>query len=194
MRIQIKLLIIGICAILSACDKLPGNDVEKMQFDLVNINDQYQVALPSFMSEASNLSEDASLQYQSLFKELYTVVVDESLSEFKDGYQEIDYYDDALSVLDNYVKIQYESIIEELDITSDVVQKSVKINGLPARIIEFDAKVEDIDVPITYYYTFYEGDDDLYLMLSWTLKSRRTKYQPVLEKIAKSFRLIQDKD
>ena len=101
-------------------------------------------------------------------------------------------YEDSISLLDNYTNVQYEAITDEMEIASDVVRKSAKINGLPAQIIAFDADVEGIDVPITYYYTIYQGSKNIYLMLSWTLKSRRTTYLPIMEKMSKSFRLMTD--
>ncbi|MFT5511651.1 MAG: hypothetical protein ACI8SE_000044 [Bacteroidia bacterium] len=183
-----------ICVVLvsAGCDKIASSGISNTNFTLVNSNDLYQVALPDYMSEATNLSDEAALQYQNLFKELYVVVLDEPLLDFQETFQELGLYNDSLSVIDNYTDAQYNTIIEGLDIKSEVIQKSVKINGLPARIVEFDAEVEDIDVPITYYYTFFEGKENVYLMLAWTLQTKRKKYQPILEKISKSFRLISD--
>jgi hypothetical protein len=183
-----------ICVVLvgAGCDKIASSGISNTNFTLVNSNDLYQVALPDYMTEATNLSDDAALQYQNLFKELYVVVLDEPLLDFQETFQEIGLYNDSLSVIDNYTDAQYNTIIEGLDIKSEVLRKSVKINGLPARIIEFDAEVVDIDVPITYYYTFFEGKENVYLMLAWTLQTKRKKYQPILEKISKSFRLISD--
>ena len=158
---------------------------------MVKIDDTYQVALPDYMSPGTELSEDASLQYQNLFKELYVVVVHEPWREFKESFQNLYQYNDSLNVLDNYTEVQYESVVEGLNITSEVIRKSVKINGLPARIIQFDAEVDDIDVPITYYYTILQGPTNMYLMLSWTLQSRKKTYQPILEKMARSFEVIE---
>jgi hypothetical protein len=194
MRRQTKLVIAVLTLAVVGCDQLSTQGVSNTSYDLVDINDMYQVAIPDFMSKGTDLSEDASLQYQNLFKELYVVVVDEPLLEFKETFQDYGLYNDSLSVIDNYTEVQYESIIEGMDITSEIIRKSVKINGLPARIIQFDAEVDEIDVPITYYYTFFEGKENVYLMLSWTLQSRSKKYQPIFEKMAKSFRLISDKE
>lgn len=186
------LLCICVLMVNSGCDQITTAGVSSTNFTLVNTNDLYQVALPDFMSEATNLSDDAALQYQNVFKEFYVVILDEPLLDFKESFQGLDMYNDSLSVIDNYTEVQYSSIVEDLDITSDVIRKSVKINGLPARIIEFDAKVDDIDVPITYYYTFFEGKENVYLMLAWSLQTRRKKYQTLFEKISRSFRLKSD--
>lgn len=184
-----KLIVLTCLLALVGCDQLATQQADKTKFKLVKIQDLYQVALPDYMSVSKDLSEEASLQYQNLFKELYVVVLDEPWREFKETFESLGLYDDTLGVLDNYTNVQYESITEELTITSDVIRKSAKINGLPARIIQFDATVEDIDVPITYYYTFFQGPENVYLMLSWTLQTRREAYQSILEKMARSFKV-----
>lgn len=169
------------------CDQLSTQSVSNTKFKLINSQATYQIAVPDYMEPGTELSDDASLQYQNLYKELYVVVLDESWREFKESYQNARIYNDSLSVLDNYVDVQYDAISLDIEITSDVIRKSVKINGLPARIIQFDGMVDVIDVPVTYYYTFYQGPDNIYMMLSWTAKSKKSKHLPIQEKIAKSF-------
>ncbi len=187
-----RTMLVGLVTLFLGCDKLPSASVANTNFLLVNTEKLFQVAVPDYMSKATNLSEEASLQYQNLLKELYLVVLHEPADEFQEAFQNIGMYEDSISLLDNYTNVQYESITDEMEIASDVVRKSAKINGLPARIIAFDADLEGVDVPITYYYTIYQGSKNVYLMLSWTLKSRRTTYLPIMEKMSKSFRLMTD--
>ncbi len=144
-----RTVLLGLVTLFLGCDKLPSARVANTKFKLVNTKKLFQVAVPDYMSEATNLSDEASLQYQSLLKELYFVVLHEPTDEFQEAFQNIGMYEDSISLLDNYTNVQYESITDEMEIASDVIRKSVKINGLPARIIAFDANVEGIDVPLT---------------------------------------------
>jgi len=50
----------------------------------IKIKGQYEIELPKTLSKADNLHEDASLQYQNLFSEFYTIVIDEPISDFND--------------------------------------------------------------------------------------------------------------
>ena len=56
----------------------------KEETQSIKIKDQYKIELPKTLSKADNLHEDASLQYQNLFSEFYTIVIDEPISDFND--------------------------------------------------------------------------------------------------------------
>ena len=49
--------------------------------EVVNIQGKYSLSVPSFLTKVNNLNEDASLQYQHAWKELYVIVIDEAKSE-----------------------------------------------------------------------------------------------------------------
>lgn len=43
-------------------------------FDLIRINNEYSMELPTFMEASNDLNDDVSLQYQNIFKEVYKIM------------------------------------------------------------------------------------------------------------------------
>jgi len=56
--------------------------------------------------------------------------------------------------------------------------------------VEMDGLVEGIDEAITYYITFLEGRENVYMMMAWTLKDKKEKLRSDYEKMFSSFRLL----
>ncbi|MFT5859758.1 MAG: hypothetical protein ACI865_001862 [Flavobacteriaceae bacterium] len=58
------------------------------------------------MSQDGNLNDQASLQFANLQKEKYIIVIHESKSEYIEIFRDLDQFDEALSVIDNYAEHQ----------------------------------------------------------------------------------------
>lgn len=181
------------CIILisSSCNLVNDKKEEKLaaeDFNTIEIEKRYKINLPKYMTEAKNLSEDASLQYQNVFKETYTVVIDESKQEFIDAFIEVELYDTTLSVSENYRNVQLGMIEENMTVNSKSSPVKLKIGPHEAHQIEIEGNVEGIDQEISYLFTFIEGKDELFMIMSWTLKSRKEKYLNTFKEAAQSFR------
>jgi len=159
-------------------------------YHTVSIDGYYQIDLPKFMTGTTGLNEEASLQYQSLLKECYLIVIDESKKGFEEVYRELEQYDDALSVLQNYRAARLQILSRTTEITQKSEPKSLKINGLDAESIELDAIVNGLAGEISYFLTFVEGEDNVYMIMGWTLKDRKTEHKKTFKTIAESFQLI----
>lgn len=160
-------------------------------FQEANINNEYSMMLPDYLTKASNLNDDASLQYQNIFKETYIVVIDESKQEFIDTFKELGTYDDKKSPLVNYREAQINFFKETAtSMNPGSEPKPVKINGLDAEMMDFEAKVEGVESDIYYCVSFIEGKDKLYWVMAWTMPSSKDKYKPDFEAAMKSFREI----
>jgi hypothetical protein len=55
---------------------------KEADFQEIKIRNQYALSLPKSLSKVDYLHEDASLQYQNLFTEFYTIVIDEPSIDF----------------------------------------------------------------------------------------------------------------
>lgn len=154
----------------------------------ITIEDRYTLTLPGFLTKASNLNDDASLQYQNTLREFYTIVIDEDAEEFHDAI-----YDNNLDELielnlDGYAQLLI-SGVENAGIKAAVSEtKSDYINGMPARFITARGVVEGIDV--FYLFTFTEGANRYYQIVSWTLDKQEAKYKDTMTKIAYSLKEI----
>ena len=156
--------------------------------ETVEVDGLYSMEIPDFMTSTTVLNDDASLQYNNLYKEKYVIVIDEDKQEFIDAFELIDGYDESISVVDNYANIQIESMTEAGSIQdkSDVIKRP--INGMNARQIAIDANVPGISEAISYWLGYVEGDKTMYTIMTWTLESRKDDYEAEANKIIRSLK------
>jgi hypothetical protein len=157
-------------------------------FNIVKINNEYKIGIPKYMKEAKDLNDEASLQYQNIFKETYIVIIDEPIDEFVDVFKELGEYDSTLSVVENYRDVQTQFISESFQINKKSASESLKINGLDAQMMELEGTFENID--IFYNLAFVQSKEKLYMIMTWTLKNRKNKYKKTFEAMIKSFGLL----
>jgi hypothetical protein len=178
---------------LSSCFDLTSKKEETIsEADLnhVQINNEYSIKLPKYMTVAKNLNDEASLQYQNIFKETYVIVLDEDKQEFIDTFIDLGEYDSTLSVIENYGNVQVKSMSENMTMKSDGNLAALKINNRDAQTIQFDANIEGVKGDIAYYLTFVEGDDKVYMIMAWTLANRKEKYGKTFDTMVKTFKVI----
>ncbi len=192
-KIKPIILYIFISIFMISCDsfntKKPEN-LSKDDFTLIKINNEYILKVPKYMSKA-DLNDEASLQYQNILKETYSLIIDESKDEFVSTFKEIDNYNDAISVAENYRNVHVEYLEESVVINRKSNSKSLKINNLNAVQLEIDATFDGID--ITYFLTFITGSEKVYMIMNWTLENRKDKYRNTFDKMANSFKTIRKK-
>lgn len=191
-----KLSILFLCILFSifSCKKivdsassLTKDNITVEDLKAVLVNKDYSISVPSYMTELKSLNEDASFQYANIFKETYTIVIDEDKQEFIDAFKEIMIYNDSLSPIDNYTDYQIKSLKESLE-AKDVKELDFKIKNLPSKQYELSGKIEDINV--AYLIGFIESDEKMYMIMSWTIDNRYQKYKTTFRLIQNSFKLI----
>lgn len=185
----------GLTVLFFSCDIINNNDKsEKLSDDAYNevsINNEYSILLPKYLSKAKNLNEDASLQYQNIFREAYVIVIDEPKDGFITLFKDIGLYEESLTPLENYSKYQNESLS---DATKEVIYDSgfsdKTINSLPAKFKKLQAKISGIDFEISYWNTYLESDSKMYTIMCWTLSDRQKKYDDTFTKVINSFKIL----
>lgn len=177
----------------SSCYNFGSDKEEKLSFEkdfqLVNVKSGYDLKIPKYLSKTTELNDEASLQYQNIMRETYIIVLDESKDLMVKAAKSIGEYDENLSLLENYKNLQIKYSLTGINITDQYNEKSLKINGINALTVDIDAYVQDINFDITYFLTFYEGPDKVYMMMAWTLKNRKKKYKSTFDLVAGSFKL-----
>lgn len=173
---KLRLLLLAFVAItLSACDGEPQT---------VTIKNKYSVELPSFLSVATDLNDDASLQYENGMREFYVVVIDEPRKDFDDMMinNDLGYTPD----LDGYSQILIDDVRETLHDKNTAKAEKTTINGLEARTTSLTGTVQNLDV---YWKVGYiQGKKDYYQVLCWTLTENKDKYDAQMADIIKSFK------
>ncbi len=180
--------------VLGACSQIMNTGKEELSlekdFSRIKIMDEYSMMIPNYMKKTTALNDDASLQFQNIYKETYVIVIDEPKTEFVETFQMLGEYNDTLSVVKNYRDIQLSYMKEGLSVINESTPVSSDINGLFAEQVMIQAGVPDIIYDIAYFFTFIEGDDKLYMIMAWTLDSSRDKYEDTFAKMAGSFKLL----
>jgi hypothetical protein len=154
----------------------------------VVIDEQYSMRVPKRMTASKELNDDASLQYQDTGEELYVIVIDEPTKEFRDAWKSDKSWDPELTVAQNYRKVQVKSLTKAIKLKGKPVIQTTKAGSVPMEIVDFTGKVKGIDVPISYKLGFLETDGNVYMIMSWTLASRKSFHNEVMEEMLKSFR------
>jgi len=158
----------------------------------ITIKKRYSLAIPNFLSVADNLHEDASLQYQNLFKEFYTIVIDEPSKDFDEMIVNepslSDYYTANLEGYSNLIVDNMKVTVED-GTFSDFTQ--TKINGNDARTISLEGTVEGIKV--FYHLTFIKGKRQYYQIVNWTELKRKNDHLQFMENISASFQELKQK-
>lgn len=154
----------------------------------VTINDTYSIEVPSFLSEAKDLHEDASLQYQNTFKEFYVVVIDESKESLHTLIEDAELTGLYSKDFEGFTQINldhFESVVTDF---SQIEPIDTVINDLHARTVTVSGKVDGID--IYYAIAFIDGRDNYYQVMTWTLKTKKDDFAERMDRMINSFKEI----
>lgn len=186
----ILIIFLPIISCIDSKEKKDDSPLGAEAFHVVSIDGNYRIDIPKFMTVTTGLNEEASLQYQSLLKEAYVIIIDEPKSGFEEVYKGLGQYDEELSAIQNYRDARLQILSRTTKINKKSTPESLKINGLDAEIMEVDASIEGVDNEISYFITFVDGGDMLYMVMAWTLKDKKPVHKKTFRTIAESFELI----
>lgn len=151
--------------------------IAETKYNTIEVGGEYSLDVPDFMKSTSALNDEASLQYNNLFKEKYVIVIDEDKQEFIDVFKELGEYDESKSVIDNYADLQISYFREAGGVIRESKVVSKKINEMEGRQIAIDANVQGVDESISYWLGYVEGKDKMYSLMAWTLESRKDDFE-----------------
>jgi len=158
---------------------------EDTSYQKVQIDDKFSLSLPGYLSEANGLNDEASLQYQNLIKEFYTIVIDENIETFNNAIIDNELQEVYSTDLDGYYSLLIDTFSEGIDVFSKSDPENITINGMPAKFVEIEGAVDNVN--IYYHYTIVKGEKDYYQILSWTLRDRKVNYNEQMGEVANSF-------
>lgn len=161
----------------------------EVKYNVQKIDGLYSMKIPDFMTESTVLQPDASLQFNNLYKEKYIIVLNEPKDEIKAFSSDYGVYDDKKTDLENYAAMRV-NLLKESGITihSEPKLKGSMINGRKALSTTFSASMPALPEDIAYYFTYIEGADHFYMIMSWTLFSRKDAYTEEVKVMAESFK------
>lgn len=170
-----KILALCLFTVLLSCDS--------KEVQTITIKNEYSLQLPDFLSKASDLHENASLQYQNTLREFYVVVIDEPKQDFYNIAETTEDFPADFNGYHEILRSGLEEAIEDIDITPT---KDTQINGLKAKTFSLTGQIETI--PVYYEVAYVEGKNKFYQIVTWTLKDNKEKYGEQMRNILLSFK------
>lgn len=175
-----------------SCQSETVEDARKLSvendFKLVK-KEHYELKLPNYMEESFKLNPDASLQYMSEYKDEYIIVINESKVIFSEKIKEFEKLKVQKELI-NYRNTQFQFTEQKMKIINRSNFKSLRINGWEAETIEIDAKLEELKEPVSYYFYYIDGGEQLYTIMAWTLSSKKNIYREKVKKIIQQFKVL----
>lgn len=155
------------------------------QKQVINKKHLYTIELPGYMNEATDLSEDASLQYQSIPNDIYVMVFDEPKENLENAI-----FDNGLESmysndLDGYARLLNDGIDENVEYIDEPEFTDKQINGLKAKVLDFSGITDGLRV---YWMSAYlEGRNNYYQINIWTSLDKKDKLYKDMEAMIESF-------
>jgi len=162
--------------------------VDTSNYKTETLEDGFQISIPKKMKKASQLNSEASMQFENNNDNTYLVILQEDRSDFLMAYGEAGFLDNSMSDIENYRKLQVDHFVKRLTLLEQGEPDTVKINGKNAEQIEFTCQVPTANSNIFYVMTFVEGEDDLYMIISWTLSLLEDEHKDTFYAMADSFK------
>ena len=176
----------------TSCNFLQPNKVDNLSlekdFNTVKIQNKYQISIPKYMKQTNQLNDEASLQYNNLFKENYIIIIDESKETFVSAMNDAEINDTIYSVIENYRNIQLELLNSSITVREEKQSEKMTINNMEAVQVSFVGKIPEVDDEVAYILTFIEGKNDLYMIMTWTLHKYSKRYTGTYQQMAHSFK------
>lgn len=157
--------------------------------NIIEINNDYSLELPDFLSTTDSLNPNASLQYQNLDKELFVIVIEEDRKEFTRKIVENNAEEVYPPNLKGYTDIVNHSIGETITISARTEIEDWEINGLSAKNFTIQGQTHD-KIGVYYSFTLVRGEEKYYQIAQWTAKNQKALFEKQMVEIAKSFKQL----
>lgn len=158
----------------------------KKETQTVDIEGRYTIELPVTLTKTNSINEEASLQYQDNFNDLYTIVIDEPKATFTKALKQNALENRYENNLEGYSKLITDGLDSSLSIKEFPDFEETTINGLKTRLLSF----EGVSAGNKVYWklAFIEGSNTYYQVMVWTAADKRKKSEKEMAAIIHSFK------
>jgi hypothetical protein len=171
------LLLIGLLILLS-CGK--SESPQK-----VVIENKYSLEVPSFLVKATDLNEQASLQYQNVYKEFYVIVIDETKADVFNALTQNELTEKYTSDFKGYSNLILDNYYTNIEISQKSEVSDFTVNNLPAKKITIEGKYAGVEA--FFCISLIEGKDRFYQIMTWTLKNKKDEFKDDMDKMIGTF-------
>lgn len=157
------------------------NEIEETELGYhkkkVKVADSFWVEVPKTMRLTKELNVLAALQYAAEPEDLFFIVIDQSVTDFKKIQGQLGAYDESLCVLGNYRKIEIGAFQEDLEILTES-ELSLNYSGIESIGLQFDAVFDGVPEPLAYYVALVLHQDHIFYLMAWTTVAKKEKHNP----------------
>lgn len=164
------LLSIGLIFCLTCCNSTSMQEII--------INNQYNIKIPTYMSETTSLNQEAILQYQNEFKSIYMIVLEDKKKDMQILLAEYKTNLNFDSDFDKYADYMIEN-------RGFAGLSNQKINGLNAKILKITRMVNGTQA--YFNIALFEGKNHYYQIITWSAAGKEAKNRGDMELIVNSF-------
>jgi hypothetical protein len=152
----------------------------------VTIENKYSIVIPSYMTEASGLNDDASLQYKNSRKVLFLIVIDDSLAEMNKVLDDDNLNETYTSDINGYSELIMNGVEQKISVAHKSKIIDTTINNIPARLLTVSGRYDGID--LYYSFAFIQGKERYYLIMVWTTSNKEYEYKDKINRVMYSFK------
>ncbi len=158
----------------------------------VVVDNRYSIDVPSFLSERSDLSDDAAVQFASTTLDISFQVIDEPKDEFVEAVREMEAnlpsVDRSQSLLDKMAALSLNNYFEDMDKVEIGNYRETRINGLKAITLNAFQKRTFFKDAMYASFAFIEGRETMYQIIILSGGTSISKLSDKLEESINSFR------
>ncbi len=171
----------------------PENEIDMTVTTKVKMDSLYEIELPSFLLETDKLNPDARLQYFSLQKKYFIIIIDENTGESKAAMNilnvELEESKLDTALVDYYIQFQINTLKENSENYDYPNVKKFDLNGNDARQFEVSADNPSDDTRYHFKGTAVQGEYNVYYMYIYYPEEFHTEYAEMTNKIIESFKI-----
>lgn len=148
-------------------------------FSEKKIGHVYYVSVPEYMTRCAGLNDVATIQYQSISKDVYFYIIEDSKEEMK-----------SVSMIYANAREFYDDFIKDyaIDTKDRKVGEPRSFKNKNISFIQIEIEYTSEDLPIYMVVTIAEGKDYFYKIMSWTSKDNKEKVKEDMKKTGESLR------
>lgn len=182
------LILIILVVFLASCGANNESKSKDAETGKVTIKNLYSLVIPPSLREATNLNEEASLQYQNPVKELYIITIDEPVSGYEKAIDDNNLGETYGKDLKGYSSFVIDNLVASCKPIKSPTTTDVKINGMDAKVTEIEANLGGYD--IYYLVANVKGKENFYQVMTWTLLTKKDENKAEMQAMIDSFKEI----
>ena len=147
----------------------------------------FSVEVPNTMKKTTKLNGEATLQLQNVKEELYLIVIKENKEEIDALFRSQGEGEEVFKKFSEATLLYLTATLDQLE-PSELKLTEKTIHNLPVQTVDFTARIGGLD--IYYKFSAFQGKDNYYQVLTWTLKEYKEKNQADMDKMSTSFKEV----